>query len=588
MYKLGTVCAIDRKPRNVFTVKDKQILVDMAAVAADEIRLFRRGTSRVMEENQRYITSTAHDLKTPLTVFRLANTLFKEHFKGQSSLPPSELLDIADQAEIACEMMHETVCNAIDSARARWVRSPGHSVAKLEALNLASAIEMCCRLNKHHCEDVTVKVDIGSHVPKFLLSDPHLFQRTLVNFMTNAFKFAGLRNTDVKSVRNSSSADEGKSASRVHGEILIKCSIKCRAPNESGSWNILNSIEDDTSSSAGDSTSRNKTASKTKVTMPFLRTEVHDNGPGVPTNLHARIFKEAFVSSKDSSVSDVASEPMTAADFADKQGSGLGLFMSALCVKDMGGSCGFRDIMTAALDAEAAKTGSAALSSGATMFAKTIAGVTDTSYLDPPEPRLGGSVFYFDIPIQVGGTESEVTAARAAMEAEVSVSDDEQKRDIDGPGSWCKACNLSDEDLLKGVAVDHDTSLEKQIKTSGVSSSSPLTSSSSFTVEMSEAPKESNPGCEGRVLVVDDSIMVQKLLCHALTQMNFDVDTAKNGREAVEQMQRMTYRVVLMDFLMPVLDGISATALFRQWEQNREEGLSSRQFIIGEDFTPVL
>ena len=53
-------------------------------------------------------------------------------------------------------------------------------------------------------------------------------------------------------------------------------------------------------------------------------------------------------------------------------------------------------------------------------------------------------------------------------------------------------------------------------------------------------------------------------------------------------MQRMTYRVVLMDFLMPVLDGISATALFRQWEQNREEGLSSRQFIIGEDFTPVL
>ena len=41
VYKLGTVCVIDRKPRSAFSVKDKQLLLDMAAVVADEIRLFQ-------------------------------------------------------------------------------------------------------------------------------------------------------------------------------------------------------------------------------------------------------------------------------------------------------------------------------------------------------------------------------------------------------------------------------------------------------------------------------------------------------------------------------------------------------------------
>ena len=33
--------------------------------------------SRISEENQKYITCTAHDLKTPLTVFKLATTVFQ-------------------------------------------------------------------------------------------------------------------------------------------------------------------------------------------------------------------------------------------------------------------------------------------------------------------------------------------------------------------------------------------------------------------------------------------------------------------------------------------------------------------------------
>ena len=50
------------------------------------------------------------------------------------------------------------------------------------------------------------------------------------------------------------------------------------------------------------------------------------------------------------------------------------------------------------------------------------------------------------------------------------------------------------------------------------------------------------------------------------------MDTAKNGREGLEKMMKARYSVVLMDFLMPVLDGISATAMFRSWEREHRGG----------------
>ena len=53
LYKLGTVCVLDCEPRMNFNVKNKQMLLDMAAIVADEIELFRGWASRIMEENNR-------------------------------------------------------------------------------------------------------------------------------------------------------------------------------------------------------------------------------------------------------------------------------------------------------------------------------------------------------------------------------------------------------------------------------------------------------------------------------------------------------------------------------------------------------
>ena len=41
VFKVGTVCAIDRKPRASFSMQDKQLLLDMSKIVTDEIELYR-------------------------------------------------------------------------------------------------------------------------------------------------------------------------------------------------------------------------------------------------------------------------------------------------------------------------------------------------------------------------------------------------------------------------------------------------------------------------------------------------------------------------------------------------------------------
>jgi two-component system, sensor histidine kinase and response regulator len=50
------------------------------------------------------------------------------------------------------------------------------------------------------------------------------------------------------------------------------------------------------------------------------------------------------------------------------------------------------------------------------------------------------------------------------------------------------------------------------------------------------------------------------------------LDTAENGRVAVEMFKTRRYDLVLVDVNMPVLDGYSAVAAMRGWE--REQGAS--------------
>ncbi len=62
-----------------------------------------------------------------------------------------------------------------------------------------------------------------------------------------------------------------------------------------------------------------------------------------------------------------------------------------------------------------------------------------------------------------------------------------------------------------------------------------------------------------KILVVDDNKKNRKLLRVILVNSGYEVYEAENGKEGLEAVQRIFPDLVLMDYRMPVLDGIEAT-----------------------------
>lgn len=67
-----------------------------------------------------------------------------------------------------------------------------------------------------------------------------------------------------------------------------------------------------------------------------------------------------------------------------------------------------------------------------------------------------------------------------------------------------------------------------------------------------------------RVLVVDDSLLIQRLMINLLKDRNIVVDVAANGREGIDRMNANRYDIVFMDVEMPEMDGIQAIRKLRE------------------------
>ena len=58
-----------------------------------------------------------------------------------------------------------------------------------------------------------------------------------------------------------------------------------------------------------------------------------------------------------------------------------------------------------------------------------------------------------------------------------------------------------------------------------------------------------------KILVVDDEQTVRDVLQRTLEEAGYDVITASDGQEALDKMSRFDVSLVLLDILMPGLDG---------------------------------
>ncbi len=70
-----------------------------------------------------------------------------------------------------------------------------------------------------------------------------------------------------------------------------------------------------------------------------------------------------------------------------------------------------------------------------------------------------------------------------------------------------------------------------------------------------------------RVLVVDDSRTNREMAASLLRRFGHDIVTACDGAEALKKWRNGSFDIILMDIQMPVMDGIDATRIIREQEQ---------------------
>ncbi len=70
-------------------------------------------------------------------------------------------------------------------------------------------------------------------------------------------------------------------------------------------------------------------------------------------------------------------------------------------------------------------------------------------------------------------------------------------------------------------------------------------------------------------LVVDDSNVIRKVARRILEEMNFAIDEAADGQEALDKCRQGMPDVILLDWNMPVMDGMDFLIALRQEENGQ-------------------
>jgi len=71
---------------------------------------------------------------------------------------------------------------------------------------------------------------------------------------------------------------------------------------------------------------------------------------------------------------------------------------------------------------------------------------------------------------------------------------------------------------------------------------------------------------DAKILLVEDNLINQKIVLLSLNKLVNRIDVASNGKQALEMFGLKQYDLILMDIMMPIMDGIMATQKIREIE----------------------
>lgn len=79
-----------------------------------------------------------------------------------------------------------------------------------------------------------------------------------------------------------------------------------------------------------------------------------------------------------------------------------------------------------------------------------------------------------------------------------------------------------------------------------------------------------------RVLVADDDQSIRQLVCTIVQREGFTVDCAADGAEAIDLLKKNSYAVILLDLMMPRIDGFGVIEFLKK----HAEGLKPIVLVI--------
>lgn len=86
-----------------------------------------------------------------------------------------------------------------------------------------------------------------------------------------------------------------------------------------------------------------------------------------------------------------------------------------------------------------------------------------------------------------------------------------------------------------------------------------------------------------RVLIVDDDAVIRQMLEMALSFEGFEVATAEDGIEAVAKARDLRPDVVLLDVMMPLMDGLQVASTLRRDRRTRDIPIVMLTACAGEE-----